>query len=159
MHWEWVLTWQAAWDGYFPRYVNATCNATGITGSDAGTRVFFLNNVPWVVPILDMLNETYRIVGDPGRPAEAVVAFRPAFNWQYEGASGGLPYNASVIADIVNAIEPGTVTYIYVIQNTPLDQLFQMVALLGPQVEVVGYQQLASLAYQREAMKRRSKRG
>jgi len=139
VHWEWVLTWEAAWDAYFPRYVGTN-----------GTRAFFLNNVPWVIPILDMLNETYRIVGDAADPATAVIGFRPAFNWQ-EGGGGGLGFNASVIAAILSALPPGTITYVYVIQNTDIASLFDMAAALSPDVHLVSYGQLTDLAFQREA--------
>lgn len=134
VHWEWILSWRAAWTHYFPRYVNAT-----------GTRAFFLNNVPWVVPIPDMIfaNQTYRVVGaGPG----AVVGFKPAFNWQEGGASGGLPYNSTVIAHRINAFRLGSVQYVYVIQNTNITSLFSMVNQLAPHVQLVGYQQLAQLA-------------
>lgn len=51
VHWEWVLQWPAAWHNYFPRYINATAGP--------GTRGFFLNNVPWVIPIPDLFIEVY----------------------------------------------------------------------------------------------------
>jgi hypothetical protein len=83
VHWEWIFTWRWAWENYFPRYINAM-----------GTRYFFLNNVPWKIPILDMwfLDETYAFVGNAADPG-SVVAFKPAFNWQEDGPGGGLPYN------------------------------------------------------------------
>jgi hypothetical protein len=141
VHWEWILTWQNAWDHYFPRYNTAT--PTGL-----GTRAFFLNNVPWVFPIPDMFfkGETYRIVGSG---PDAVVAFRPAFNWQENGASGGLPYNSTVIAGLINDLRVGSVQYIYVIQNTNITSVFDMTTRLAPHVELVSYAQLASLALQR----------
>ena len=57
--------------------------------STTGTHAFFLNNVPWVIPILDMwlAGETYRFEGDPADPT-SIVGFRPAFNWQEDGPSG-----------------------------------------------------------------------
>ena len=144
VHWEWIFTWKAAWDHYFPLYVNET----------QATRAFFLNNVPWVIPIPDMffLGETYRIIGSAHWP-EAVVAFKPAFNWQEDGPSGGLPYNSTVIAHLINAFKQGSVQYVYVIQNTDINSIFSMVEQLAPHVELVGYAQLADLAMQRARRK------
>eukprot|EP00048_Salpingoeca_helianthica_P016702 m.233717 g.233717 ORF g.233717 m.233717 type:complete len:552 (-) comp19281_c0_seq1:156-1811(-) len=140
VHWEWILTWQNAWDHYFPRYQSVPAGH--------GTRAFFLNNVPWVFPIPDMYfkGETYRIVGSG---PDAVVAFRPAFNWQEDGPSGGLPYNSTVIAGRINNFALGSVQYIYVIQNTNMSSVFDMTTRLAPHVELVSYQQLTSLALQR----------
>lgn len=144
-HWEWELTWDQAFATYFPRYVGTN-----------GTRIFMLNNVPWVIPILEMLNETYRIFGDVNAPEQSVVAFRPAFNWMEGGGGGGIASNASVIADILNIIEPGTITYVYTIQNTPVSALFELVPLLAPHVQLVGYEALASLAFQQSQLAARS---
>ncbi len=143
VHWEWILQWDEAWKTYFPRYQNAT------TTEEGGTRSFFLNDVPWPIPIPDMFldgEETFRWSGPPADPT-SVVGFRPSFNWQENGASGGLPWNASVIADIINTyLVPGTVQYIYVIQNTELNSVFEMTALLAPHVRLVNYEQLIALA-------------
>ena len=84
VHWEWFYNWRQAWSNYFPRYTAANSTSSEPTV----TRAFFLNNVPWVLPILDMFlhGETYRWVGDPADPG-SVVGFKPAFNWQ-EGSPG-----------------------------------------------------------------------
>ena len=144
VHWEWIFTWSAAWNNYFPRYNVST----------SGVHAFFLNNVPWVIPILDMwlAGETYRWAGAPDDPA-AVVGFRPAFNWQENGPGGGNPGNASTIAGLVNALPLGSVQYIYVIQNTPLSSVFDMVSMLEPHVQLLGYEQLIEAARQAALLK------
>jgi hypothetical protein len=110
---RWFFQWSAAWDAYFPRYA--------VNDTTSGTRAFFLNNVPWVFPIFDMLfaNETFRFVGDPNSES-SVVGFKPAFNWQEDGPSGGNPANATVIAGMISDLPLGSVQYVYVIQNTNL---------------------------------------
>jgi hypothetical protein len=45
------------------------------------------------------------------------------------------------------------VQYIYIIQNTPLPSVFDMVKQLDSHVTLVGYSQLMDLARQREAAK------
>jgi hypothetical protein len=67
--------------------------------------------------------------------------------------AGGNPSNASVIAGMINAFAPGSIQYIYVIQNTPLASVFDMVSMLEPHVQLVGYEQLVGLARQAEAKK------
>ena len=145
VHWEWFFAWDAAWTSYFPKY---------LTGSET-TRAFFLNDVPWVIPIPDMWlqGETYRFVGGYNR-TNPVVGFRPAFNWMEGSSSGGLPNNASDIAAMIGNFSPGSVQYVYMIQNTPVQSVFEMVSLLPNHVKLVGYQELVSLAVQRELLKR-----
>jgi hypothetical protein len=140
VHWEWFFEWAPAFNGYFPRYINAT----------NGTNVFLLNDVPWVVPIPPMLAEDdyYRIIGDPAVDSPPVVAFRPAFNWEPNGV-GGLALNATECADLINLFAAGSVQYIYIIQNSDITSVFDMVAQLADDVVLVGYGQLASLALQR----------
>jgi len=139
VHWEWIFTWQQAWNNYFPRYT--TLNGTT-------TRAFFLNDVPWVFPIPGMWlkGETFRFVGDPSSP-QAAVGFRPAFNWQ-ESGSGGLPFNSTVIAGLINKFPAGSVQYIYVIQNTELASIFDMVSQLDSHIQLVSYEQLVDVARQ-----------
>eukprot|EP01116_Phalansterium_solitarium_P019838 TRINITY_DN5688_c0_g1_i1.p1 TRINITY_DN5688_c0_g1~~TRINITY_DN5688_c0_g1_i1.p1 ORF type:complete len:564 (+),score=183.55 TRINITY_DN5688_c0_g1_i1:211-1902(+) len=142
IHWEWMFTWPEAWRNYFPRYV-------GATPAGSGTRAFFLNDVPWVVPIIDMTLEgiTFRWVGKPDSP-DSVVGFKPALNWQEGSPGGGNPGNATVIAGLLSALPRGTVTYAYVIQNTNLTSVFEMVDQLEPHVRLVGYEQLVDVARQ-----------
>jgi hypothetical protein len=147
VHWEWFFAWDGAWNVYFPRYAKLPAGALT-------TRAFFLNDVPWVVPIPDMwlTGETYRFVGNASDPT-SVVGFRPAFNWQEGGASGGNPNNASDIAAKINAFAPGSVQYIYVIQNTNIQSMFHMVTMLHDDIELLSYEQLVSAARQREMLK------
>jgi hypothetical protein len=70
-----------------------------------------------------------------------------------DGPSGGLPYNSTVIAALISALPIGSVQYIYIIQNTPLPSVFDMVKQLDSHVTLVGYSQLMDLARQREAAK------
>lgn len=138
VHWEWIFTWKHAWDSYFPRYQNTS-----------GTHYFFLNNVPWVFPIpgMELEHETYRVVADN------VVGFKPAFNWQENGPSGGDPGNSTAIAARTNNLRVGSLQYIYVIQNTPYTSIADMVTQLDDHVELVSYMQLAQLALARNAQR------
>ncbi len=108
-----------------------------------------------MIPILDMwlAGETFRFEGDPAS-SNSIVGFKPAFNWQENGPSGGIPSNASVIAGMINELSLGSIQYIYVIQNTPFASLVNMVSMLAPHVELVGYEQLVDVAKQAEARKR-----
>eukprot|EP00008_Paramoeba_atlantica_P014307 CAMPEP_0201491744 /NCGR_PEP_ID=MMETSP0151_2-20130828/31047_1 /ASSEMBLY_ACC=CAM_ASM_000257 /TAXON_ID=200890 /ORGANISM="Paramoeba atlantica, Strain 621/1 / CCAP 1560/9" /LENGTH=558 /DNA_ID=CAMNT_0047878247 /DNA_START=97 /DNA_END=1773 /DNA_ORIENTATION=- len=140
VHWEWLLTWGRAWVDYFPHYISST-----------GTRFFFLNDVPWKVPIPGMTflyDETYRVIGPSDDVNQAVIGFRPAFNWQLNGPTGGDPGNSTHIANRINNLKIGTVQYVYIIQNTPLDAVFDMVSQLDPHVQLVNHEQLADLAIQ-----------
>uniref|UniRef100_A0A7S4PKQ6 GxGYxYP putative glycoside hydrolase C-terminal domain-containing protein n=1 Tax=Paramoeba aestuarina TaxID=180227 RepID=A0A7S4PKQ6_9EUKA len=140
VHWEWLLTWGRAWETYFPRYISSN-----------GTRFFFLNDVPWKIPIPGMTflyHEDYRIIGPHNNVNENVIGFKPAFNWQLNGASGGDPGNSTHIAGRINNLKIGSVQYVYIIQNTPLEAVFKMVAQLEPHVQLVNYEQLADLAVQ-----------
>jgi len=65
--------------------------------------------------------------------------------------SGGEPYNASVIAAQIGKLPLGSVQYIYVIQNTNMSSVFEMVSMLPSHVQLVSYEQLVDLARQREA--------
>ncbi|KAJ9461773.1 hypothetical protein DIPPA_53953 [Diplonema papillatum] len=162
IHWEWFYHWEEAWANYFPRYLPT--GAGGTVG--ATTRGFFLNDVPWPIPVPGMIlkDENYRVVKPPGvAPAnltdsEFVVGFRPAFNWQ-AGGGGGINFSPSSIAKTINLFPAGTITYIYIIQNTPIAEVFEAVELLNPtwdgdggasdsHVQLVGYEQLMSLAKQ-----------
>jgi len=58
---------------------------------------------------------------------------------------------------MIGDFEKGSVQYVYVIQNTNITSLFNMVAQLPPHVELVSYEQLADLARQAEATKMRTK--
>jgi hypothetical protein len=137
IHWEWFFDWSKAWSNYFPRYTNA--NLTEPT-----TRAFFLNNVPWPFKgfDMDMDGQWFKFVGDDN----SVVGFRPAFNWQENGPSGGEPYNATVIASQISALEKGSVHYVYVIQNTPFQSVFSMTTQLEEHVQLVSYKDLIEYA-------------
>lgn len=67
----------------------------------------------------------------------------------------GLPGNATVIAGYINELSLGSVQYVYVIQNTPMESVFTMTTLLKPHVQLVDYIQLVELARQKEILKRR----
>eukprot|EP01065_Artemidia_motanka_P037091 TRINITY_DN4530_c0_g1_i1.p1 TRINITY_DN4530_c0_g1~~TRINITY_DN4530_c0_g1_i1.p1 ORF type:complete len:530 (+),score=178.08 TRINITY_DN4530_c0_g1_i1:60-1649(+) len=132
--WEWMTYWPKAISKYFPRYNGTRLNA------------FFLNNVPWPVPILDMPVAKAKVVA-----GGTVALFRPAFNWQDNGdnkfnGGGGIGYNSTGIAKMVNDLPPG-LHYVYVIQNTQYPEVAKMVAQLDTsKVELVSYHQLADMA-------------
>ena len=145
IHWEWFFAWAGAFDNYFPRYVGSG-NATATT-----TKNFFLNDVPWPVPIPPMLLEYFQVVGDPASPATNVVAFRPIFTWQ-QGGGGGFDLTPAQVADWIGALPPGTVAYAYVIQNTDPKLIFDAVeSIANPAVELVMHADLGDLARQAAA--------
>ncbi|CUG87333.1 Hypothetical protein, putative [Bodo saltans] len=137
VHWEWFF----AWDVYFPRY-------TTLPAEVHTTRAFFLNDVPYVLPIPDMTLEgiTYRFVGNASDPT-SVVGLRPLFTWQ-EGAPGG--GNTTQVAGMINNLATGSVQYLYVIQNSNMQSVFDLVSMLHDDVELLSYEQLVSAARQRE---------
>jgi len=147
IHWEWFFSWGNAWKNFFPRFV------TQENPPPHATRAFFLNNVPWPFPILDMVlrGQTYRWLGDPLSPG-SIVGFKPAFNWQENGPSGGNPGNSTTIAKMVNKLKVGSIQYVYIIQSTPIESVFSMVDQLEPHVQLVDYQQLVDLARQRHSL-------
>ena len=79
---------------------------------------------------------------------EGVVGFKPAFNWQENGASGGDPGNSTHIAGRINKLAIGSIHYVYIIQNTPIESVFDMVEQLDDHIVLVEGHQLADLAAQ-----------
>lgn len=132
VHWELLGTWSYAMGDYFPRYAG-------------GTHSFFLNNVPWFIPISSgkLYQQSYQWLDE----ARTTVLFKPAFNWSPGLSAGGFSGNPSEAAARINALSPG-VHYVYVIQNTDIDLVFNMTEKLGPHVELVGYQGLVEIARQ-----------
>eukprot|EP00475_Leptophrys_vorax_P041680 TRINITY_DN785_c0_g1_i1.p1 TRINITY_DN785_c0_g1~~TRINITY_DN785_c0_g1_i1.p1 ORF type:complete len:549 (-),score=135.53 TRINITY_DN785_c0_g1_i1:116-1762(-) len=141
VHWEFMLTWQSAFEHYFPMYADSVSSGEGV-------HAFFLNNAPWVFPIWSMFitGETYRFYGNAKDPDHSVVVFKPAFNWCANCPSGGLNLTASQAANMINSLPAGSVQYVYVIQNTDLKTLFELPQSLDEHVQLVGYQQLVQLA-------------
>uniref|UniRef100_A0A7S2RRB6 GxGYxYP putative glycoside hydrolase C-terminal domain-containing protein n=1 Tax=Mucochytrium quahogii TaxID=96639 RepID=A0A7S2RRB6_9STRA len=140
VHWEWIFTWKQAFQNYFPRYTQGNVHTI---------KSFFLNNVPWVFPIVDMTihRETYRIFG------EDVVVFKPAFNWAYTNPSGGKNLTGVECAKRIGKFSKGSINYVYTIQTTDANVLFEMAKNLPKHVQLVSYEQLASLALQKSKHK------
>jgi hypothetical protein len=149
VHWEFMLTWNKALDEFFPLYANDPS-----TQSANAVHAFFLNNAPWVFPIMPMqiLGETYRFYGNPQDPDHSIVVFKPTFNWCGDCPSGGLNLTSAQVADRLNALPAGSVQYVYTIQNTDISRLFELPDHLAEHVELVGYQQLIDLARQRQKL-------
>ena len=112
----------------------------------------------------------YFVTINQTKTKQSVIGFRPAFNWQYNGASGGDPGNATHIAGRINnlkvlfililiiiyfyflfiiawfavhfsklivySFQIGSIQYVYIIQNTPVDMVFDMVSQLDDHVQV-----------------------
>ena len=53
-------------------------------------KLFFLNNVPWPFPILEMYfkDETYMFIGGDHTSPNSVIVFKNAFNWCYQCGGG-----------------------------------------------------------------------
>jgi hypothetical protein len=145
VHWEWFFAWHEAFVDYFPRYLAP--RHRGVS-----SKYFFLNDVPWPVPIPNMWfkGQSYRILRSNASAGSDVVLFAPRFNWQ-SGGGGGFNFTAKDVADVLHALPLGSVQYIYIIQNTDIDQLFSMVNefLDRDLVQLVGFEALAQLAVQR----------
>jgi hypothetical protein len=131
IHWELLLTWKYAFNNYFPRYINTN-----------GTTSFFLNNVPWMIPILEMEieDETYKWFDN------SVVVFKPAHNWCPGMKMSGYPGNSTQMANKINKLKVGSIQYIYIIQNTDPNDIFEMVKQLESHVKLVGYENLVKLS-------------
>jgi hypothetical protein len=56
--------------------------------------------------------------------------------------------NSTHIANRINTLALGAIQYVYIIQNTPIEDVFDMVDQLAENVEVVSHVQLADLAVQ-----------
>ena len=141
MQFQWFFEWEHAFQNYFPRYTEA--NLTEYT-----TRAFFLNNVPWVFRGVDMhmFEESYKFIDD----AKTAVAFKPAFGWDTGGGGGGETNNATYVAKQISDLPVGNLHYVYVIQNTPLSDVFDMVSMLASHVELVNFMDLITLAKLRD---------
>ena len=153
--WEWFFAWDLDFKTYFPRYIDARSQ------QEVTSRNFFLNDVPWPIPIPGMWlkGETYVIFGDVSDPSSNVVAFKPAFNWQENGI-GGLQLTPEDCAkEIESTCEVGTVQYVYMIQNNPVGKVFQMVGnITDPNIEIVSHADLADLARQKAQRENRGLR-
>ena len=127
VEWEFAGTWSAAIDAYLPRY--------------AARRVvsyFVAVNVPYMLPIAEFAaGEFFKVLDG------AVVLFRPN---EWRGTNGGssalqpfLP-DAPTMAARVNAYPRGTVTAIYLTSDGggKMEDFFDLAALLGEHVEIVG---------------------
>jgi hypothetical protein len=126
--WELLLTWMWAFRDYFPLY------------SGGPVKAFFLNNVPWLAPIESMNSTVLWVTKD-------VVLFKPAFNWDPGAPGSGDPVGPKEIAAKINALPRGVPHYVYIIQNTPPDDIFEMVSLLEDHVNLVGYQALGKRSF------------
>ena len=113
-------------------------------------KLFFLDQVPSELPISPaVLSESSVVLGDPS-DLESVVLVQPPLSV----ASGGTwdhAQNPSQIAKQISNVKKGDVTYVYCItgNSAPQEDLLNMTQMLQSHVEVVGYEQLASLARQR----------
>ena len=146
VHWEWELRWNAAFDTYYPRF-----SAEALKRNVTGVRAFFLDSVPWVLPMLRPLkSKTYEFVGGTAAQPESVVAFKNAFNWDGPDKSGGLPLTPQNVSARIQKFPRGTVTYIYTIQTTHIESLFELASILPEWVSLVAYDSLESLARQRD---------
>jgi len=134
IHWEWTGDWPKAFVEYFPRF--------------SGTRIssFFLNNVPWRFPVLDMAvrGENFRILEGN------VIAFKPLFNWAPGNSNDGNDWTPEQVARKLSHLKPGSIHYIYVIQTTEYEKIVEMQRLLPDDCQLVDTRQLASLALQKQ---------
>ena len=136
--WEFVGSWGDAIASYFPRY------------APRGTvTALFAVNVPYMLPVVEFSPaEFFKVLND------SIVLFRPA---EWRGTSGSAnpllhPFllSAAEMAALVNAYPAGTVAHFYVTSDGGADiqDVFDLVALLGEHVQVVDHVSLAQLALQ-----------
>jgi GxGYxYP putative glycoside hydrolase C-terminal domain len=133
IHWELMLTWDKTFKKFFPKY--SLFNQSKVYS-------FFLNNVPWLIPIIEWPDNkrNYHWV------TNNVVVFKPAFNWDPNEKSGGNPHDYKYIANKINNLRKGSLNYVYVIQQTPIKDIFDMVDNVNDSVQFIGYQGLQNLA-------------
>ncbi|GBG30253.1 Hypothetical Protein FCC1311_064732 [Hondaea fermentalgiana] len=154
VHWEWFYRWKPAFETYFTQYTHLSHSI----------RSFFLNDVPWPIPLPDMAlrGETYRVLSSNDYSSRVhgqtpVVLFKPAFNWAPGNPSGGLSLPPALCAQLLGRLSRGSIQYMYTIQTTAIEDIFTLAAQLPEHVRLVSYEQLAHLALQREANRERGR--
>ena len=124
----------------------------GLGRQGRGVSLFFLDQVPSELPISPLvLPKSSTVLGDP-RSNASMVLVQPPLSVASGGTWDSSNQKPADIAKQVSALRRGEVTYLYCITGNSASQaaLLEMVGLLAGHVEVVGYEQLASLARQRE---------
>eukprot|EP01047_Picozoa_sp_COSAG01_P040033 COSAG01_NODE_3342_length_6229_cov_4.142088_4_plen_221_part_00 len=140
--WELIFGWEETLKNYLPLYQKGSAKA--------GVKMFFVQQVPYALPISPgVMPKSSTVLGDPSSP-DSVALVQPPL----AVASSGTWDRAQApdeIARQINALKRGEVTYIYCItgNSAPQAALLNMSAHLADYVQLVGYQQLASLAKQR----------
>ena len=66
--------------------------------------------------------------------------------------------NSTHIANRINSLRIGTIQYVYIIQNTPIQDVFDMVDQLAEYVQVVSPSQLADVAVQHKRIQEEEQR-
>ena len=164
---EFIGGWKRTVDDYFPLFINSSSapNGEGGAGSDSdnvddagadarGVKLFFLDQVPSALPIWPgVLPQSSVVLGDPKRPS-SVVLVQPPLSVASGGTWDHSSQKPSAIATQLNRLRKGEVTYVYCItgNSAPQADFLNMTRLLDEHVEIVGYEQLASLARQRAAI-------
>jgi hypothetical protein len=147
IHWEWFFQWERAYETYFPRYIGNSPTPT--------TKNFFLLSVPWPVP--EILGHYTWWVGNKTDPSTNVFTIMKQFVWQ-KGGGGGLNLTPLQAAQKIEAFQVGSINYVYIIQNTPVHEVFEAVAnITDPSVVLVSYSDLGDLARQKAVLEEAEK--
>lgn len=146
--WEFTSTWNKAIANYFPRYA---------AGKDQVIQSCFAVNVPYFVPIRAFgRNEHYKIINANNNNNNTVVLFAPR-EWRGKD-SPNIPFvkptglSPADMAAEISSYPKGTVSHIYATSDGGFDfqQLTEMVDALEHHVRLVGSNELALRAKQRE---------
>jgi hypothetical protein len=144
--WESFLNWEKGLTEFYPKYAR--------TGVISGV---FTTNVPFMIPILQFGLETYKVLRDNSTGGNHTTIIFNSQEWRGTNASlappfGQLQYSTpDELAASINGFPRGTIESYYCTTDGGfhLDDLFDLVALLGEHVEVVTAEQLVDLARQR----------
>jgi len=126
--WEFFTTWNHAIHNYFPKY-----NHSNIMNG------FFLLNVPYLFPILKLKSYILKI-------SDNVVLFKPIIVWYEYFVKNLKPYH---IVNILNNANPGTISYIFIQSNVPIQDILSVYYNLSEHIEIVDYYTLIQLSFQK----------
>jgi len=144
--WEWFLTWEHAFNTFFPLYA-----------AEEIVRGVFAVCVPFMLPVLPFLgkHDTYAVIPGNSPSGGNVVVFQPR-EWRGTGNTT-IPlaqreyYSPTQMAAELNGNPRGTVSYIYLTSDggANLTQFDNLVELLDEHVEVVDHETIVQMALQR----------
>ncbi|HND30286.1 MAG TPA: hypothetical protein PLA94_09815, partial [Myxococcota bacterium] len=124
VHWEWLDGWDAAVQGFLPRYARQGGQIHGV----------FPVNVPYLIEAFPSwpAEQTYAIL--PGSDGGKVVLFRSQ-SWRGVDGRDDFHPTPQQLADRLAALPTGTVTWVYMTSDGGLtleNSYFELIGLLAP---------------------------